>query len=194
MKEGSKHTPEAKQKQREKMLKTLNAEYWTEELVQSTLFDMIEFLNKDYTIEVSVKNKEGEKSGGKGDFEYSETSKDTVKEKKKRRHHTKVTVLQNFDILNFNWFSDMRAKFKDNETISLMLQAITEICENNVYNDAANGAVNAGVANLLLMTKHNWKAKTENDNKNANLDVVVKLPEPDEEAKQRWEDSQIKDT
>lgn len=193
MKEGSKHTPETKQKQREKMLKTLNAEYWTAELVQSTLFEMIEFLNKDYTIEVSTKIKDGEKSGGKGDFEFSETSKDTIKEKKKRRHHTKVTVLQNFDILNFNWFSDMRAKFKENETISLMLLAITEICENNVYNDAANGAVNAGVANLLLMTKHNWKAKTENDNNNKESNVNIELPKPTDEALKRWNEAQIKE-
>ncbi len=182
---GLTHTDETKEKIREKMRNSLNAEYWTAELVESTLFEMIEFLNEDYEIEVSVKRKEGVK----GDFVIDEATTET----RKRRHHTKTTILQKFHILNMDFFSDMKDKFINNETILRMLQTITETCENNVYNDAANGAVNAGVANLLLMTKHNWKAKTENDNNNKVTDVVVKLPEPDEESKRRWEESQVKD-
>ncbi len=185
MKKGEKHTEETKEAIREKMKNSLKESYWTAELVERTLFEMIEFLNEDYEIEVSVKTKEGEK----GDYEFSEK---TV-EKRKRRHHTKTTILQKFHVLNMDFFSDMAIKYKENNTIIRMLQTISETCENNVYNDAANGAVNAGVANLLLMTKHNWKAKTENDNKNANQDVNIELPEPDEEAKKRWEQSQVKD-
>ncbi len=177
-------TDEHKQKIRESMLGKLNAEYWTEKVVTETLFAMIEILQEEYEVIRNTKDKSGEK----GDFEFSEKTEEKVK----RRMHTKTSLLLHFGIINMDFFSDMGDKFDSNTTILRMLKAINDICQTNVYEDAANGAVNAGVASLLLQSKYDWKTRSESDNTNKGFNVNIELPKPTDEALKRWQESQIK--
>jgi len=193
---GLTHTDETKQKIREKMLNSLNAEYWTAEIVESTLFEMIEYLNTDIEEDVSVSE---ELSAIRFGEDKNEDEQDKAKQvrytvkKIKTRPHLKKDARLHLGIYNPNWFSQMADKFADNETISCLLGCIDDICETNTYNSASKGMTNSIMAKANLAKHYDWKDKVESDNTNRVQDVVVKLPEPDEEAKRRWEKSQLKD-
>lgn len=184
---GKNHKEETKLTQSEKMKGHFNAEKWTEELVCETLDKMMELLDEEQDVISKTKTK----TGVKGDYNFEEV----CEEKVSRRLHTKTSLLRALKIRNTDWFNDMAAKFADNETICRTIKAISDFCKDNIIVDAENGVTNSGIASLMLQNDYDWKNKNDNtnNNNNNNRNLDIELPEADEEAKRRWEQSQVKD-
>lgn len=191
---GKSHDENTKNKISSAMIGNANAEKYTAEVAEALLLEMLEYCTTEYEIESKVVETESSEDNANG----GKTIDKTVKIKLKRNTHLKDKLLLVFKIWNVNWFSHMAAKFKDNETVTCLLQMIDKVCEVNTYEDAVNGVANPLLAKMNLSHHYGWADKTITDNKNTNTNIdggkaIVNLPEPDEAAKKRWEQSQIKD-
>lgn len=151
------HTQETKDKISKSLLNNSNAEYWTRDLVISTLDEMIELLNTPY--EVTQKTKEENNHLGL-----------VVKEDKVwRKPHLKSTLIIHFKIWYVDWFGDMAQKFSEDTTVYRMLKAIDMICEQNAYEDATNNATNPMMTKSLLSRHYGWVDKSETTSKDVTL-------------------------
>lgn len=146
---GKKHSQISKEKIKESMTNNSNAEYWTKDLVIDNIVAMLQYATTEYEIVVKKTNEEnpiGEKN---------------TLHKVTRKPHLKSSLLINQGIWSANWFSDMRNKFKDDETVLGLLKCIDMVCEHNIYEDSANNATNANMAKSLLSRYYDWVDKTE---------------------------------
>jgi hypothetical protein len=165
------HTQETKDKISKSLLNNSNAEYWTRDLVISTLDEMIEFLNTDIEDSVSVTEELSAIRFGDND-EAQETAPKQVKYTVKKittRPHLKKEARLHFKIYNPNWFDQMADKFAEDTTVSLLLKTLDDIVEVNTYNSAAKGSANPIMAKANLSRHHGWVDKTENVNKDVAL-------------------------
>ena len=144
-----KHSEETKKKIMQSMSNNSNAEYWTKDLVIQNIVEMLQFATTEYEIVVKKTNEEnpiGEKN---------------TLHKVTRKPHLKSALLINQGIWSANWFSDMRNKFKEDETVLGLLKCVDMVCENNIYEDSANSATNPNMAKSLLARYYDWADKTE---------------------------------
>jgi len=145
-----KHSEESKKKIMESMANNSNAEYWTKDLVISNLVEMLQYASTGYEVIVKKTNEEnpiGEKN---------------VLHKVTRKPHLKSALLMNQGIWSPKWFSRMRDKFENDESVLELITCIDMVCEANIYEDSANNATNPNMAKSLLAKYYDWVDKSEN--------------------------------
>ena len=148
----------------ESMKGTKNAEKWTESLVMETLEAMIVYLQTDVVSDVVINEEDGPNG-----------FKKTVKKIKTRPHLKKQATLE-LGIYRQKWFAYIAEKFKANETICYLLNAIDDICVVNTYDSASKRVTDPSMAKMNLSHHYNWTDKTEIEHKGTtNEDDLTKL-------------------
>lgn len=163
--EGKEHEPESKRKISESLLNNLNAEKWTEDRVVDILLRMIDWLKQPQEVQVYsiAQTKAGNKKAKVFDEDLQDEPKADFCSVKtiEKKPHLKKEVLLEFEIYNRNWFAEMTEKFKNNKTVSVLIETISDLCEVNTYNSAVSGACDSGIAKTNLSTHYGWADKKD---------------------------------
>lgn len=166
--DGKEHQEQSKRKISESLLNNLNAEKWTEVRVIDMLLRMIDWLKQPQEVQVYsiTQTKAGNKKAKVFDEDLQDNPKADFCSVKtiEKKPHLKKEVLLEFEIYNRNWFSEMTEKFKDNKTVSVLIETISDLCEVNSYNSAVNGSCDASMVKQNLSTHYGWADKKENSN------------------------------